>query len=480
LGALPWLLVPLSGCAIVGGIDHDYETCASTQTWCPVTGCVDVASDAANCGACGHACSGGETCHAGACACAPSATACGGTCAVLTTDAMNCGACGHACAGGATCIAGACCATACGGTCRDFATDPDNCGACGHACTSGYCNASACEACPAGKTACSGVCVDLTTDDANCGSCGRSCGSATPCATGGCTGIVVPTNDAVGAIVIHGETLYWAGDASSGGSKIGMVALTTGTVTPLVLSSKPLPGIATDGVGNAYWIETSGQHAVKSVDGTGKVTTFVTPMPSIGALAASPTDVFMGGIKDDVYDAKVATPMAAPSIFAPAGNIGMAAFQLLVDTSSVYVVSSNFGAIFALPLGGGGPRTLIQGADPGQMAIDATYGYYADASSSNASTVRRVPLAGGAATTLVTRSNRQLGYIAVDASGIYWTENTDATHQNPPFNGTLMKAALDGSGVITLTTGLNYPAGVAVDAKDVYFVDSATLEHVPK
>ena len=86
--------------------------------------CVDPNTDHANCGGCGKACSAitvctGGTCQrkvtlpqptvAGATLCGAGQTDCGGgNCVDLATDAANCGACGNACAAGQVCFGGTC------------------------------------------------------------------------------------------------------------------------------------------------------------------------------------------------------------------------------------------------------------------------------------------------------------------------------------------------------------------------------------
>ena len=71
--------------------------------------CVDVRSDARNCGACRISCGGGTSCVNGACAC-PSNTplACAGRCVDGRSDPSNCGSCGNVCANGSTCTNGVC------------------------------------------------------------------------------------------------------------------------------------------------------------------------------------------------------------------------------------------------------------------------------------------------------------------------------------------------------------------------------------
>lgn len=75
-------------------------------------------------------------------ACPTGQTRCGGTCVDLTSNATNCGACGHVCAAGTACTASVCGAVSCSmpqvmcaDGCHDLSMDMNNCGACGRICT---------------------------------------------------------------------------------------------------------------------------------------------------------------------------------------------------------------------------------------------------------------------------------------------------------------------------------------------------------
>jgi hypothetical protein len=82
--------------------------------------CVDTRSDSTNCGSCGTACPQGEYCSNGSCSSVsdqrtcpaqypPSFTHCGGgVCVDLATDPANCGSCGHGCPLGYYCSNGSC------------------------------------------------------------------------------------------------------------------------------------------------------------------------------------------------------------------------------------------------------------------------------------------------------------------------------------------------------------------------------------
>jgi hypothetical protein len=87
------LAVALVALAAVTGCTKEV-TCPAGETVCG-NACLDLALDAANCGACGHACAGGFDCRAG-------------TCVALSTDRLNCGAVGRACQPGESCLSGAC------------------------------------------------------------------------------------------------------------------------------------------------------------------------------------------------------------------------------------------------------------------------------------------------------------------------------------------------------------------------------------
>ncbi len=195
-------LLALAGCKKTD-TKIDYR-CLAGSVACDGT-CVRLATDSANCGACGSACGAGEVCSNGACAatCADPLATCGSgaaaACADTLNDPANCGGCGQACPSGQLCSAGACapscvaplatCGTGAGAFCADVAHDPAHCGSCATACGAGeVCDRGTCAAtCTgAGGALCGGACVDLATDVANCGACGTACGAGTTCVTGAC------------------------------------------------------------------------------------------------------------------------------------------------------------------------------------------------------------------------------------------------------------------------------------------------------
>jgi hypothetical protein len=190
----------------------------------PEDGCESTkATDLANCGACGMACSGLQNatpaCVGGLCdlgPCKPNFGDCDGMksngCETnLLTSAANCAGCGNACAlpnAVAACANGVCAVGVCNagsancdnvdanGCEVDTAGDPTNCGTCGKVCVlpnaGAKCMGSTCQvqACapPFGDcnlTASDGCEVNLNTDPSNCSMCGSVCNL--PNATAGCS-----------------------------------------------------------------------------------------------------------------------------------------------------------------------------------------------------------------------------------------------------------------------------------------------------
>ncbi|MFZ5893276.1 MAG: SUMF1/EgtB/PvdO family nonheme iron enzyme [Myxococcota bacterium] len=94
--------------------------------------------------------------YAQSCEDMPKSSECSSACVNLQTDAMNCGACGVVCPSGATCIAGTCVCpneqTLCGEACIDTSLNPKHCGSCGTQCKAGEgCFSGKCAVeCPAG------------------------------------------------------------------------------------------------------------------------------------------------------------------------------------------------------------------------------------------------------------------------------------------------------------------------------------------
>jgi len=137
-------MVSMPACAIIAGVDGDYETDG-------VVGATTIAKGGGVVVAGGGGGAGGDVALNGGNASSPS----------IITD--------------------------CGGTMFDIARDPRHCGKCDLPCAAGeYCSASACT-CRPGYILVAGKCVDLASSSTHCGFEGRRCPTETPvCQDGEC------------------------------------------------------------------------------------------------------------------------------------------------------------------------------------------------------------------------------------------------------------------------------------------------------
>ena len=141
---------------------------------------------------------------------------------------------------------------------------------------------------------------------------------------------------------------------------------------------------------------------------------------------------------------------------------------VLVVGSSVFWAANGSGDITrADATDGGNPLAIFPasaGANPYQLANDVSYVYATD---NQSGMTRRVPLGGGAAVTLANNGVTKSSGIAVGAGGIYFTGGsfTDGVVWRitaPTF--------VNGATASPFASSQHNPAGVAVDATNVYWV----------
>lgn len=255
--------------------------CESGQSSCEVvdedggtaTICVDTMTTSAHCGACNMACTPGQACVGGTCACPSDTESCSDVCVNTDTDPVNCGSCGATCPVGQSCRDGACeCPSGlsgCGTSCVNTQTDNANCGACSNACDTpdDTCVAGSCEsACDPGRVTCGDDCVDLATSAMHCGVCDAACDAGDACLAGVCRPANDARTDAIAvALPASGAEATLVG-SSDGATRDGPTISGCAANGPNVWYSVTLP---TAGV---LWVDTAGSDydtAVFVTDDTG-------------------------------------------------------------------------------------------------------------------------------------------------------------------------------------------------------------------
>lgn len=135
-------------------------------------------------------------------------------------------------------------------------------------------------------------------------------------------------------------------------------------------------------------------------------------------------------------------------------------------TGPSYWATSHDGSVMRAPLSSAPDsaiEVLVGGEDgPAQIAVDDTTVYWTNPIGNS---VRKCPLAGGAAETIAAQQSGPMG-IAVDARNVYWTIGIDETG-----NGGVMRASLATRKIDKLASDQNAPFRLATDGRDVFWTD---------
>jgi hypothetical protein len=367
--------------------------------------CVDLETNAANCGRCGKACASSECLH--------------GTCSVCTPD------------GGCICPTGL---TVCDGVCVDTQIDAKNCGGCGVACND-VCTGGACTRVLASAT---GSLFGIAIDETDIYFTAQSADSGALARVPIDGGVVTTLAQSSSALFVAVDTtrVYWtADDAVMSLSKDGGV--------PSTLASGPqqFSGVALDST-CVYWTTAGGGTIVRyAIDG-GSPSTLATNQVQPSALALGSDSVYWtnsaadggtGSIVRVSKDGGVATTLVAGV---------QASLGIAVDARRVYWTEPT--AIMAVSLEGGVPSTLatasviaggLLGPPPtfALLVVDPPNIFVSSVGLTVTSfgAVYQVPIGGGAATTLAPFQFFSFG-ITTSATNVYWVaENGVFSHPKP-------------------------------------------------
>jgi len=277
---------------------------------------------------------------------------------------------------------------------------------------------------------CSDTCVDVQMDSHNCGRCGHDClGGA--CVSAVCQVVTIATGQGRAFVVgTDIQFVYWGGDG--------------------------------------------GPIAKKSLDNTGSIIPLV-PAPTYTeaayAMVVTPDALYWGNDWKD----KGLRGCALPSCVGGAQN-------LVTGTYNVHAVISNAtrGVVYydqgnsivqkAVPIGNPAPLTATA-AGVNALAIDSSFVYWVETTGTQIYAMNKIPLAGGAITTLASNRTGDIHSLAVGPSMLYWAENVSASGP-----ATIRSAPLP-SGVPAATepTKIADVVGtvrtVATDATHIYFAN---------
>jgi len=280
------------------------------------------------------------------------------------------------------------------------------------------------------------------------------------------------------AIAVDATSVYWVNrgdsfDASSSNGAVMKISIAGApSPTPLALSQVAPLSIAIDAT-SVYWTvyakaanaaENTGEIR-KTPLGGGAITSLATGQASIGPLTTDPTYVYwwtytgpgpLGGIKRVLK--------TGGQLLDVAGGFP-SPWKIAVDSVNLYWTVGYAGQRYVVmhPISGGQSIDIIADMQPSGLSLACSSIYWTEVATNDGS-VRKGPIGG---TTGDYLAMHQAGphALAVDATGVYWT-NTDS--------GAIMKTDLSGSGIpITLAAGQNTPFDITLDAGSIYWVNNA-------
>jgi hypothetical protein len=405
--------------------------------------------------ACSTAAGAPEQCRDAGCMCV---TQCDGGCVDLASDVNNCGACGHACVAGVQACQNSACA--CAGT---LCAVPDG-GVLGDG---GYIIP---DGGPGGGPV---ACVQTVSDPHNCGACGVTCKYA--CSGGGCVPFELATLTSTGgfAVASNGTDVFIM--TASQGGVIEECAVTGCNLQPSQVAA--LNG--TNNAGSSgqlalggswlYWPEQSTVNDVTTATPT--TTVFAQPANgSVNAVATNSTNVFWSDENLGILTCPIGATCVSPTTLLGQASLAAPPQMIVADAAYVYWSDAN-GDVLSYPIatpGSGSQVTLATGINDPQPAMAASAGrvYFSNGNgASGGGVVLGTALGGTASSATVYYAGQNVTAITTDGTNLYWSDA--GTNQ-------ILRCAVGAScATPKVIRDVDSAPSIAVDANNIYWIDGS-------
>jgi len=318
--------------------------------------------------------------------------------------------------------------------------------------------------CSDGTIRCEDECIDTSDDKNHCGACGHSCQTG-DCNDGKCQPVTLASGrDQPWGIAVSEKYLYWV---DQGSHIVFRMTLADGAAGPLAVSDYQCARAAGAVIVDEMYVYWAGSYVCRNLHGGGAEERFGSGMytgdsQGVQSLALNSTAVYAHAYSD-----------------AWIGTVEYGIYHYQYGVSAIVANEAGLYWLERTSTGDGkvmnAPATNIDTSAAFSLTYSdisdgiAVYGgrIYWTARTSTAGptgSVFSISTAGGSIQTIAT-SQTNPSAIAVDASGVYWT-NLSAT------NGTVMHASLLGGDTRAIAAGQAGPRALALDSRTVYWTNS--------